>query len=132
MSTQGRASCYLHATITKYAFFIIIWNSPRLEGASGSPGRARHEALDPAEVKLPNEPAEAVEELGKPLTGLECKTCGYITTSREQMCMHCKKDHQQAWKGDSSQLYSTIKGHSVPGDRSTLNLVVHWLYRGSR
>jgi hypothetical protein len=85
MSTQGRASCYLHATITKYAFFIIIWDSPRFKGgrSSGCPGRARHEALDPAEVKLPNEPAEAIEELGKPLTGLECKTCGYITISRE-------------------------------------------------
>jgi hypothetical protein len=64
------ASCYLYATITKYAFFILIWNSLRLGGASGSPGLARHEALDPAEVKLPNEPAEAIEELGKPLTGL--------------------------------------------------------------
>lgn len=32
---------------------------------------SRLKALDPAEVKLPDEPAEAIEELGKPLTGLQ-------------------------------------------------------------
>jgi hypothetical protein len=57
---------------------------------------SRLKTLDPAEVKLPNEPAEAIEELRKPLPRLECQTCGYITTSREQIRMHCKKDHQQA------------------------------------
>ncbi|KAF2621062.1 hypothetical protein BU25DRAFT_416411 [Macroventuria anomochaeta] len=73
---------------------------------------SRLKALDPAEVKLPDKPAEAIEELGKPLTGLQCTTCVYITISKEQMRMHCKKDHQQAWKGDTSQLYSIVKVQS--------------------
>jgi hypothetical protein len=73
---------------------------------------SRLKVLDPAEVKLPDEPAEAIGELGKPLTGLQCKTCMHITVSKEQIRMHCKKNHNQAWKGDTSQLYSTIKVQS--------------------
>jgi hypothetical protein len=73
---------------------------------------SRLKALDPAEVKLPDEPAEAIKELGKPLTGLQCKTCAYITISKEQVRMHCKKDHQQAWESDTSQMYSTVRVQS--------------------
>jgi hypothetical protein len=44
---------------------------------------SRLKALDPVKVKLPDEPAEAIEELRKPLTGPECKTCRFIIISRE-------------------------------------------------
>lgn len=52
--------------------------------------------LAPAEIKLQDEPVQAIEELGKPLTRLQCKTCGYITINIDQTRMHCKRYYQQA------------------------------------
>jgi hypothetical protein len=69
---------------------------------------SRLKLLDPAEVRLPDEPAKAIAELGKPLTGLQCKACGYITINTNALRKHCKKDHHQAWTGDKSLLYNTI------------------------
>jgi hypothetical protein len=42
---------------------------------------SRLKQLDPAEIKLPEEPAQPIEELGRPLTGLQCRTCRFITDS---------------------------------------------------
>lgn len=47
--------------------------------------------VDPAEIELPDQPAQPIEELGKPLDGLQCKTCGSTTVSKDAMRMHCKK-----------------------------------------
>jgi superfamily II DNA helicase RecQ len=68
--------------------------------------------VDPAEMELPDEPAQPIEELGKPLDGLHCKTCRFITINRDTLRMHCKKNHQQAWTGDKSLLYDTVKVQS--------------------
>jgi len=68
----------------------------------------RLKPLDPAEVKLPDEPAKAIAALGKPLTRLQCKACGHITINTNILRKHCKKEHQQSWTGDKSLLYDTI------------------------
>jgi hypothetical protein len=68
--------------------------------------------VEPAAVKLPEEPATPFEELGRPLDGLQCRTCRWRTTSIDQMRMHCKKNHQQAWTGDKSILYDTLQVQS--------------------
>lgn len=87
---------------------------------------SRLKPLDPAKIKLPEEPAQPIEELGRPLTGLQCKKCGFVTINKDQIRMHCKKNHQLAWKGDKTQLYNTIKVQSffrTGGSRSTLELI---------
>jgi hypothetical protein len=38
--------------------------------------------VDPSEIELPDEPAQLIEELGKPLDGLQCKTCRFTTTGK--------------------------------------------------
>jgi hypothetical protein len=68
--------------------------------------------VTPSTVELPDEPAQAIEELGEPLDGAQCKTCRWITINKDQMRMHCKKKHQQAWTGDRSLLYSSVKVQS--------------------
>jgi hypothetical protein len=65
--------------------------------------------VDPSEIQLPDELAQPIEELGKPLDGLQCKTCGFITTNKDTVRMHCKKKHKQAWRGETSMLYNTVK-----------------------
>ncbi|KAF3037094.1 hypothetical protein E8E12_005610 [Didymella heteroderae] len=65
--------------------------------------------VDPTEVELPDEPAQPIDELGEPQDGLQCTTCSFITTNKDAMRMHCKKDHQQAWAGRKSLLYKTVK-----------------------
>lgn len=72
----------------------------------------RLEPVDPSKIKLPKEPTQAIEQLGKPLAGLECRACGYITVSKDQIRMHCNRDHQLAWLGDKSQLYNSVKVQS--------------------
>ena len=47
--------------------------------------------VDPAEVALPDEPAQPIDKLGEPLDGLQCKTCSFITVNKDTMRMHCKK-----------------------------------------
>ncbi|RAQ98931.1 recq family helicase [Stemphylium lycopersici] len=68
--------------------------------------------VDPAEIELPDEPAQPIEALRKPLDGLQCTTCGFITINKDTVRMHCKKHHQQAWTGDKSLLYNTVKVQS--------------------
>lgn len=68
--------------------------------------------VNPAEIELPDEPAQPIDELGEPLDGLQCKTCSFITVNKDTMRMHCKKDHQQAWVGEKSLLYKTAKVQS--------------------
>jgi hypothetical protein len=57
---------------------------------------SRLKPLDPAEVRLPDKPAKAIAELRKPLTGLRCKACRYITINTNALRKHCKKDYQKA------------------------------------
>ena len=70
------------------------------------------EPVDLSKIKLPKEPMKAIEQLGKPLAGLECRACGYITVNIDQIRMHCNRDHQLAWLGDKSQLYNSVKVQS--------------------
>ena len=71
--------------------------------------RFRHHCtVNPADMELPDEPAQVIEELGKPLDGLRCRTCKFTTVNINAMRMHCKKDHQQAWRGDTSSLYDAV------------------------
>jgi hypothetical protein len=73
---------------------------------------SRFAPVDPAEIELPDEPAQPIEALGKPLDGLQCTTCRFITINKDTIRMHCKKHHQQAWTGDKSLLYNTVKVQS--------------------
>jgi hypothetical protein len=73
---------------------------------------SRLEPVDPSKIKLSKEPTQAIEQLGKPLAGLECRACGYITVSKDQIWMHCNRDHQLAWLGDKSQVYNSVKVQS--------------------
>jgi hypothetical protein len=73
---------------------------------------SRLEPVDPGKIKLPEEPVQAIEQLGKPLTGLQCKICRFITINKDEIRRHCKKHHQLAWVGDKSQLYSIVKVQS--------------------
>jgi hypothetical protein len=70
------------------------------------------ELVDLSKIKLPKEPVQAIAQLGKPLAGLQCRACGFITVNKDQIRMHCKRDHQLAWLGDKSQLYSLVKVQS--------------------
>lgn len=63
---------------------------------------SRLKPVDTGKIKLPEEPVQAIEQLGKPLTGLQCKTCRFIIISKDKICIHCKGDHQLAWVGDKS------------------------------
>ena len=68
--------------------------------------------VSPAEIELPDEPAQPIDELREPLDGLQCKTCSFITVNKDTMRMHCKKNHQQAWLGEKSLLYKAVKVQS--------------------
>jgi hypothetical protein len=86
----------------------------------------RLKPLYPARIKLPEEPAQPIEELGRPPTGLQCIDCRFVTINKDQIRMHCKKYHQLACEGDKTPLYNTIKVHSffrTGGSRSILELV---------
>ncbi|KAJ8115248.1 hypothetical protein OPT61_g3059 [Boeremia exigua] len=63
-------------------------------------------------VESPDEPAQLIEELGDLLDGAQCKTCSWITINKDEMRKHCKKYHQQAWVGEKSSLYKTVKVQS--------------------
>ncbi len=65
--------------------------------------------VSPAEIELPEEPAQPIDELGEPLDALQCKTCRFITVNKDIMRIHCNKTHQQAWIGEKSLLYNTVK-----------------------
>ena len=43
------------------------------------------ETVPPSAVKNPDKPAQLIEELGKPLDGVQCKACRWITTNKDQM-----------------------------------------------
>jgi hypothetical protein len=73
---------------------------------------SRLKPVDPGKIKLPEQPVQAIEQLGKPLAGLQCRTCRFITINKDEMRRHCKKHHQLAWVGDESQLYSMVKVQS--------------------
>jgi antitoxin component of RelBE/YafQ-DinJ toxin-antitoxin module len=73
---------------------------------------SRLKPVDPCKIKLPEEPAQAIEQLGKPLAGLQCRACGFITVNKDQIRMHCKRDHQLGWVGDTSQLYNSVRVQS--------------------
>ena len=70
------------------------------------------DTVSPSAIEPLDEPAQPIEELGEPLNGALCKTCRWITTSKDQMRMHCKKNHQQSWTGDKSSLYKAVKVQS--------------------
>lgn len=75
--------------------------------------RFRHYTLtEPNDVELPDEPAMPIEELGAPVDALQCRTCALVTVSKDKLRQHCKKDHQQAWTGEKSSLYKTVKVQS--------------------
>lgn len=69
---------------------------------------AHCERTDPKDVKLPEQPAQPIKELGTPLDGFCCKTCPFLTVNINIMRMHLKKNHQQAWKGEKSELFTSI------------------------
>ena len=73
---------------------------------------SRLKPVDPGRTKLPEEPVQAIEQLGKPLTGLQCKTCRFITINKDEIRRYCKKYYGLAWVGDKSQLYSLLKVQS--------------------
>jgi hypothetical protein len=54
---------------------------------------SRLELVDLSKIKLLKEPTQAIEQLGKLLAGLECRACGYITVSKDQIQMHCNRDY---------------------------------------
>jgi hypothetical protein len=64
---------------------------------------------DPGEVELPEQPAWPIQELGTPLNGFKCKTCGFTTVNNDAVRKHCKKSHQQAWTGDKRQMFDCVK-----------------------
>ena len=70
---------------------------------------AHYERKDPKEIELPEQPAQPIEELGTPLDGFGCKTCEFLTININILRMHLKKNHQQAWKGEKSDLFHAIK-----------------------
>jgi hypothetical protein len=57
---------------------------------------SRHNMAKPKNVKLPEQPADLIKELGLLLHGLKCKTCDFITVNINVMRTHCKKNHEQA------------------------------------
>jgi hypothetical protein len=69
---------------------------------------SRYDMAEPKDVKLPEQPADPIEELGLPLHGLKCKTCDFITINIDVMRTHCKKNHEQAWIGNTSLLYDCV------------------------
>ena len=61
----------------------------------------------PRDVEVPLPLGPPIEELGRPLDGLQCRcsgNCRFITVSIVKLQIHCKKEHGQAWKGDTSAL----------------------------
>jgi len=70
---------------------------------------AQHERTDPRAIKLPEQPAQPITELGQPLVGLCCKTCCFLTVNTNVMRVHLKKEHQQGWKGEKSDKFESVK-----------------------
>ena len=70
---------------------------------------AQYKRVDPKNVKLPEQPAQLIEELGTPLDRLCCKICSFLTININAMRMHLKRDHEQAWKGEKSDLFTSVK-----------------------
>jgi superfamily II DNA helicase RecQ len=68
--------------------------------------------VDPSAIKLPEQPASLVQELGAPLDGMKCKACSFITVSIGNMKTHCKKSHELSWTGEKSALYDSVKVQS--------------------
>ncbi|KAL1640737.1 hypothetical protein SLS61_010232, partial [Didymella pomorum] len=64
--------------------------------------------VNPAEIELPDEPAQPIDELGEPLDGLQCETCSFITVNKDAMRMHCKKTHQQA-NTENDEVENTVQ-----------------------
>jgi hypothetical protein len=73
---------------------------------------SRLKPVDPGKIKLPEQPVQGIEQLGKPLAGLQCRICRLITINKDEIWRHCKKYHGLAWVGDKSQLYSIVKVQS--------------------
>lgn len=70
---------------------------------------SRLKLLDPAKIQLPEEPVEPIEELGRPLAGLQCKRCRFVTINQDQIRRHCKRHHQLAWKGTKPSYTTRLK-----------------------
>jgi hypothetical protein len=49
--------------------------------------------VNPAEIELPDEPAQLIDELGEPLDRLQCETCSFITVNKDAIRINCKKTH---------------------------------------
>jgi hypothetical protein len=54
---------------------------------------SRLKPVDLGKIKLLEQPAQAIEQLGKLLAGLQCRTCRFITINKDEMWRHCKKHH---------------------------------------
>jgi superfamily II DNA helicase RecQ len=70
---------------------------------------AHYKRKDPKDIQLPEQPADPIEELGAPLDGFCCKMCLFLTVNINAMRMHLKKNHEQAWKGEKSTLFDSVK-----------------------
>ena len=44
---------------------------------------SRLKPVDPCKIKLPEEPAQAIEQLSKPLARLQCRACRFITVNKD-------------------------------------------------
>jgi superfamily II DNA helicase RecQ len=63
------------------------------------------------EIPLPLPMGRPIEELGKPLDGFQCAEdgCDYITTNKDVLRKHCKKQHGLQWTKESGDLYTEVK-----------------------
>jgi hypothetical protein len=73
---------------------------------------AHYKRTDSSVVKLSQQPAHLIQELGTPLAGLCCKTCRFLTVSTSVIRIHLKKSYQQAWKGEKSELLAHVQVQS--------------------
>ena len=65
------------------------------------------------DIELPPPLSMPIQELGEPLDAFQCRYNGrcssnFVTTSKNMLQKHCKKEHKQAWKGETSMLLSLI------------------------
>ena len=68
----------------------------------------------PQDMELPPPLSAPIKELGKPQDAFQCQhNCGcsssFVTVSKDMLQKHCKKEHRQPWKGDTSTLYKRVK-----------------------
>ena len=57
---------------------------------------SRLKLVDLGKIKLLEQPVQAIEQLGKPLARLQCKTCRFITINKDEIRRHSKNHHRLA------------------------------------